>query len=75
METLTQLVENSGFQIIEKGSYFIKPFTHDQMGKLLENRIISKDVLEGLYKMSDELPGVGSEIYLNVKKEIGYKND
>lgn len=50
-----------------KGSYFIKPFTHDQMEGMLEKGILSPTILEGLYGMSVELPDYGAEIYVNCR--------
>lgn len=67
MKLLKDFVERAGFSIIDNGSYFIKPFTHKQMLKMLEKDIISKKVLDGLYKMSKYMPEYGSEIYVNCK--------
>ncbi len=69
-ETLIDLLISSGFEILNSGTQFIKPFTHDQMFKMLESGIISERVLDGLYYLS-ELPAykdIGSEIYCNVRK-------
>lgn len=41
LESLSDLITNNGFEIIESGSYFLKPFTHEQMAELLNNNIIN----------------------------------
>lgn len=68
LKQLKKLVEINGFEVIDEGTYFIKPFSHDQMYKLLEEKIITEDVLDGLYNMEKYLPKLGSELYVNVKK-------
>lgn len=67
LKQLTQLCADSGFCIIESGGFFIKPFTHDQMYKMLALNIIDEKVLDGLYLM-DEMGEWGSEIFVNIKK-------
>lgn len=68
IESLEKLVTDHGFEITEKGSYFIKPFTHAQMQQMMDQNIIDTKVLDGLYKMIAHFPGFGSEIYINFKK-------
>ncbi|MCI8770859.1 MAG: class I SAM-dependent methyltransferase [Lachnospiraceae bacterium] len=63
MDELCTQIEKNGFEIIEKGSYFPKLFTHQQMQNMLEQNIITKDVLDGMYNMEKYLPRYGSEIY------------
>lgn len=67
IESLTATVERIGFRILDKGSFFIKPFTHEQMGQMIEQKIIGNMVLEGLWGLADLLPEYGSEIYVNMK--------
>jgi SAM-dependent methyltransferase len=62
-DTFSKLFINQGFEIIESGSYFIKPFTHYQMGELLKKGIIDKCCLEGLAKMTELLPEMGTELF------------
>ena len=66
MESLYELVRKNKFEIIEQGSYFLKPFTHEQMNLLMEKGIIDHKVLDGLYQMGKEV--YGSEIFVNAKK-------
>jgi SAM-dependent methyltransferase len=58
-----ELLIRSGFRILNYGSYFIKPFTHDQMNKLLNSEIIDKCSLIGLDKMIKYLPELGAELW------------
>jgi hypothetical protein len=67
MEMLKKLVFNCNFKVIDEGSYFLKPFTHFQMQALLDQNIISRAVLDGLFEIIDLLPGWGAEIFVNVR--------
>lgn len=69
---LTEMVEEAGFRIIDKGSFFCKPFTHNQMQKLIEIGIITEQMLNGLDKLVEYMPEYGSEIYINAK---AYRKD
>ena len=68
MEQLKGICVENGFVIKESGSYFIKPFTHDQMYKMIECGIIDEKVLDGLYKLGD-IFDCGSEIFVNIQKK------
>lgn len=68
MRTLKELICKCGdVRVIENGSYFLKPFTHNQMDKCLEDGIISEQVLDGFYNMVRYMPEYGAEIYCNYK--------
>ena len=67
MKRLRTMVENSGLDILEEGSFFIKPFSHKQMEAMMEQHIIDDHVLEGLYNLSKYMPQFGSEIYVNCR--------
>lgn len=68
MESLEQLIGKTGrVEICEKGSYFVKPFSHAQMLKCVEQGIIDENILEALYKLTAYLPEYGSEIYVNYR--------
>jgi len=54
-------------EILEKGSYFIKPLSHNQMMKCLQYGVFTEKVLDGLYNLSHFMPDFGSEIYINFK--------
>lgn len=66
LTSLKHLVENTGFIVLESGSYFVKPFTHEQMYQMLKEQIINESVLDGLYEMGKYFTDYGSEIYVNV---------
>lgn len=62
-DSFNELLADNGFSVVESGSYFIKPFTHDQMNELLLKGIIDKTCLNGLGKMTKYFPEQGAEIY------------
>lgn len=64
---LTDIVHNTGFVVIDQGSYFVKPFTHIQMEKMLECQIIDEKILDGFYNIEKFMDGLGSEIFVNAK--------
>ncbi len=67
LSSLSEIIIENKFQIIDSGSYFIKPFTHKQMDEMVENNIINKEVLDGFYNMTKYMPDLGSEIFINFK--------
>lgn len=67
-DTFNELLLKNNFRIVESGSYFVKPFTHDQMEEMLTYSIIDKSCLDGLDKMTDFLPDMGSELWNICKK-------
>ena len=44
-------------------SFFIKPFTHEQMMKCIDESIFDETIFEGLYKASNYYPDSGCELY------------
>lgn len=68
MNLLRHAVEHAGFAVTDSGAYAFKPFTHEQMQKMLDSRLLTKEMVEGLYAMGKHLPSFCSEIYVNVKK-------
>lgn len=64
---LCAMVEGAGFQVVGQGSYFIKPFTHRQMHLMLEQKILTEEMLDGLYLLAEDMPELGSEIWVNCK--------
>lgn len=69
MDSLCEEVENAGFSILDKGSYFVKPFTHAQMQECIDKGIIGYSVIEGLEKMIKYMPQLGAGIYVNVIRQ------
>ena len=62
---------NKQIEILDKGSYFIKPFTHEQMQKCLDIGIFDEKILDGLNKMIKYMPELGAEIYVVLKLSAG----
>lgn len=67
LEKLESFVGNYPLHIIDKGSYFIKPFNHKKMQQLLDQNIIDTKLLDGLYYMTQYMPDLGAEIYINCR--------
>lgn len=59
--------KNKHLEILQSGSYFIKPFNHPKMQECLNLNIIDSALLEGLEKMIEYLPEFGAEIFINAK--------
>lgn len=70
LDSLARLLHSVGLETVEKGSYFIKPFSHAQMYKLLETGIIDERHLDGLDNMIEKFQEFGSEIYINSKVNV-----
>ena len=66
-DSLATLVSQSGFEIVEQGTFFIKPFTHAQMASLQTSGMLTEPMLEGLYKLSKHFPENGSEIFMDLR--------
>ena len=69
LDALKNIVEADNFKVVESGSYSFKPFTHSQMQNMINNKTITEQMLDGFYKMEKYLPGLGSEIFVNIKKK------
>ena len=62
-QILANQLENHGFKNTEIVTNFVKPLPHFGMQEALNNSLISEADLEFLYKLSDLMPGFGSEIF------------
>lgn len=71
MESLCALVEEVGLEILDKGSYFLKPFNHAKMSLALQDGILDENLLQGLEKMTKYTPNLGAEIFVNVRVRVG----
>lgn len=69
MDLLMKEIEKAGFEVVDSGSYFIKPFTHLQMQRCFDEGIIDDKVLDGLEKLVKYLPEYGAGIYVNVRRK------
>lgn len=70
MLSLSELIAEYGFTIIDLYTIFVKPFTHSQMKMLIDQKILNEKLLNGLYDMTKYMPEHGSEISLIVKNNI-----
>lgn len=68
IDSLSALCTGSGFDVTEHGSYFIKPFTHRQMAQLQDVGLMDDRMIDGLYGLTKELPGLGSEIFVHLRR-------
>ncbi|MDO5056413.1 MAG: methyltransferase domain-containing protein [Lautropia sp.] len=66
IKSLKALCVASGYRVIEEGSFFVKPFTHAQMYLLSEIGLLDERMLTGLMRLEKHLPGMGSEIFVNL---------
>ena len=64
---LITLVENYGFDVLSSGSYFIKPFSHAQMERIIGAGIVDSAIVAGLAGMVKYLPDMGCEIFVDVR--------
>lgn len=64
--SLVQDLQLAGLAVVESGGYFVKPFTHSQMERMMA--ILDEAVLEGLYRLGQEAPEWASEIYAEARK-------
>ena len=69
MDVLKKEMDEAGFQVVDSGSYFIKPFTHYQMQRCLDEKIFDDKVLLGLEKLIKYMPEYGAGIYVDVRKK------
>lgn len=69
LDSLSALLAAHGLAEVERGSYFVKPFTHGQMAKLQEAGILSEQMIQGLDRMTAWLPEFGSEIFVNARPQ------
>jgi hypothetical protein len=67
--SLRALVATLGFRVVREGTFFIKPFTHAQMSTLLEREIVPRNIVEGLYRLSNYFPENGCELFVEVQLE------
>ena len=69
MKLLKDEIQMAGFDSIDSGSYFIKPFTHFQMQQCLDEGIINEKVLLGLEGIIKYMPEFGAGIYVDIIKD------
>ena len=63
----------AGFEILDEGSLFVKPFTHAQMQTLVDVGFMSTTMLDGLSQLANIIPGLGSEIWIEARRRSELK--
>ena len=53
---------SKNLKVVKIRSFFLKPFTHEQMLKSVSSKIICPKIIKGLYNISDEIGDLGSEL-------------
>jgi hypothetical protein len=61
----------AGFAVRDRGSIFVKPFTHAQMQRLVDEDFLTPQILEGLDRLAEMLPELGSEIWVDAAPAHG----
>jgi hypothetical protein len=67
LDELTKVMAAAGFSVESAGTRFIKPFSHQQMQELIDIGAVSDQLLEGLDRMTEHMPGLGAELYMNCR--------
>ena len=70
IDSLSALCTDSGFEVTEQGSYFIKPYAHRQMAQLQDIGLLDERMLGGLYGLARHLPNMGSEIFVHLRRTM-----
>ncbi len=68
-EALFKIVEKNGFKVLSFETYQVKPFTNEQMEKIVKKNIVDMSIMEGLERMIKYLPEMGCEMSVDVKKK------
>jgi SAM-dependent methyltransferase len=66
-ETLTLEMIKYGFHPMDDGGILLKPFTHEQMFRILEQDIIGTNAIFGLEALGVEMKEISSEIWVNFR--------
>jgi len=67
-ETLQKELNLNGFNVFDRGGYFMKPLTHAQMQKLMDDGLLTSPLLNLLDRMAVAMPNYASEIWVNMKR-------
>jgi SAM-dependent methyltransferase len=67
-DSLALELARGGFALLDQGSLFIKPFTHHQMQQLIDTGFLTPAMLDGLDRLCDTLPALGSELWVNARR-------
>ncbi len=64
---LERELADAGFRIRDRGSILVKPFTHAQMQQLVDEGFLTTQMLEGLDRLAEVLPDLGSEVWVDAE--------
>jgi 2-polyprenyl-3-methyl-5-hydroxy-6-metoxy-1,4-benzoquinol methylase len=64
---LERQLEAAGFTVRDRGSIFVKPFTHAQMQQLVDDGFLTRQMLDGLDALAGMLPELGSELWVDAE--------
>jgi SAM-dependent methyltransferase len=64
---LEREVTMAGFTVRDRGSLFVKPFTHVQMQQLVDSGFLTPQLLDGLDALAGLLPDLGSELWVDAE--------
>ncbi len=64
LDTLEQVAVASGLRVVYRSGIFFKALANFQWDRLLQTDIISKEYLEGCYKLGQQYPDLCSSIFL-----------
>ena len=63
-------LRRAGFAVRHRGSIFVKPFTHAQMQRLVDERFLTPQMLDGLDALADLIPDLGSELWMDAEPVV-----
>ncbi len=69
MDSLIKAVDEVGFEVIDRGSFFPKILSAQQMEQMLKGGIVDESIFEGLDRLGKFLPEYGSEIFVQIRKK------
>ena len=64
---LDRELADAGLRVLERGSILVKPFTHAQMQQLVDAGFLTDALLDGLDRLTELLPELGSEIWVDAE--------
>jgi SAM-dependent methyltransferase len=65
---LDREVAGAGLRVVGRGSILVKPYTHAQMQQLVDSGFLTEQLLEGLDRLTELLPDLGSEIWVDAER-------
>jgi len=66
--SLREVSEEAGLYVSHAGSIMIKPFSNAQMQKIVDEWENPKEILDGLCKLAEDMPELGSPLWVVLEK-------